>query len=190
MSQHSENTVSKLTIAASQPFVRVESRLVAFPSTSSDSRILHTGLCEKISQVVEHRRRFLQPRRMIIVCSLFLGGLTYLGTDWLYSAITSKSPIQIGTVVVLTLLGISLSAWPFWTDRPYYAVIHFIRRSDKPSFFARKKDDLILAIVSASNRHGTRHRCDNLVPKNCRRRFNHRNYDHSGSKDRPQVTRA
>lgn len=134
--------VNDLSISAYRPYVTI--RLWKFGGEvhiSEDSMILR-GVMEKIRDRIRSRRKALY---WAYTHPVFTGAVPMLVAYYGVWELGSKNYIAGTLIVTFSVFWLALN----WYSRFYnYSEIFFKPRSELPTFFQRKKDDIYLSVIS------------------------------------------
>jgi hypothetical protein len=136
----------ELKIEAHDPYVTLEFLRFEAQLYISDNDVVNVGLATKIRAVLDGCRRAVQPSPFMygssaaLVCSLGIGAV---------NAIMAQNVLGAGASTLGGLLSVLFARRLWTTGANRYSIIYLTLRSQRSSFFQRKKDDLALAAISA-----------------------------------------
>ena len=122
-------------------------------SVSTNTKLEYIGFGEKIASVLASRqsRDVIEYENviMILVCALsFLIVILLIDLRYKFSGYSfdMHSPYLFASLLLFALFMVFIGLSP--RKRFRHCIINLVDKKDKPSFFFRKKDDIIIAIVS------------------------------------------
>ncbi|MGA2466707.1 MAG: hypothetical protein ABSH06_20445 [Thermodesulfobacteriota bacterium] len=106
------------------------------------------GIFEILKQFLHSRRRkfawLYNP-----ICMVFGGAIIGIATWFLLPGISKKNPYLISVGCACIILGVIYWWWTWQVDFKRYSTIFLKRRAELPSFWKDKRDQIIVAIISA-----------------------------------------
>lgn len=138
--------IHDLTLSCRDPYVSLELNSHQIWLHASDDGLLSTGAFEKIRNVLAPRfRRLTRPSfhvKILPVLAAVLG--SFIG-----SALISEmySWAAVATVPAICLVG--LWFWGYNIQFRRYSTIFLVRRATRPSFWKRRHDEIVLAVIAA-----------------------------------------
>jgi hypothetical protein len=106
------------------------------------------GIFEILKQLLHNRRR--KFAWLYNDLSMVFGGVLIGGSTWfLFPGISKKNPYLISAGCACIILGVIYWWWSWQVYFRRYSTIFLKRRAELPSFWKDKRDQIILAIISA-----------------------------------------
>ena len=142
----SEKIIYSLNISTSNPYVSVDFRPSSASIYISEDNATQRGILDKIKQYLESKQRKLAW----LANNSGLAGATLGSSSWFFLfGIPKNDKYLVSYGILVALLG---AFWSFYGHRNqfrYFSIIFTNSKNDVSSFFTRKKDDIMVAIISA-----------------------------------------
>ena len=143
--------LNSLSIMIHEPYVSLELKPNEVWLYISEDEPVSRGVFEKIKQLLSSRRQKLYWLAKInwISGGMFYGAIAGSSVLFLGPGILEKNIYNILLGCSILILGLILSLWSYnlWMKR--HSIIYTKRRIESTSFWNRKKDDIVLAIIFA-----------------------------------------
>jgi len=141
-----EETLNYLKISISEPFVSLELKPNGIWLFISEDELISRGVFEKIKQLLHSRRRKLSW----LTANPYLAGAAVGSSAFpFFKAIDSQNVYWAVLGCSLLMIGAIWTWWSFAGTLKKYSIVRLRRRAESPSFWKRKKDDIVLVIISA-----------------------------------------
>lgn len=133
--------VNDFHITSYDPYVKIDLSRASAKIYADDDGLKTRGAVEKIVEIIQNRQRryrwfFSLPGMSGLPMGLFIFALMFG---------------QLGGWIIFLIFGVTigLTLIIFYQSLKKFSTIEFVDRNQRPNFFARKKDDLLLIIISA-----------------------------------------
>lgn len=142
-----EKVIYHLEISVHNPYVSVDLRPSSARIYISEDNATQRGILDKIKQHLESKQRKLAW----LANNSMLAGATLGASTWFFMfGILGKDQNFIIYGVLVALLG---AFWSFYGHRNqfrYFTIIFTSSKNDVSNFFTRKKDDIMVALISGA----------------------------------------
>lgn len=142
-----KNQINQLEIRSRDPYISVDLGKSSASIYISEDNAAERGVLEKIRLLLERRKRKLAW----LAHSSFLSGATTGASSWffLFGAMNRDLTLIMQGILLLAL-GVFWMVFGHKNQFKQYSIIFTSSKEQTPGFLVRKKDDIIVALISGS----------------------------------------
>lgn len=144
--------IHELEISSKNPHVVLQLRASGARVYASDSTPICIGVVEKIRKQLKPRSRklgwLISSFLPFMLTFMFPVGAFCFGLGWSISSVQSMNVRGVIGGILISILSAVTVGWFGRLFTKTYSTIYLRPKKEMPSFFARKKDDIALAIIS------------------------------------------